>query len=254
MNTIDIEKKILHHVGQAIGDFDLINDGDRILVALSGGKDSWALLNSLELLRLKAPVRFEIVCAHIDHRYGETDLTTMINFLKANNFTFHIKQFDIASIVAQKNNSNSPCGLCARLRRGALYGLAEKYNCNKIALGHHRDDFIETLLLNSFFVGRLAAMSVKFRADKYKSLIIRPLVYVPENLISQYVAQKNFPLISTKCPLNDEYKIQKEHKRKMIKNMLVQIEKKIPFIRQSLLQSIAHVKPSHLLDKNFWNF
>lgn len=250
MNQVAAEKEIFKRitslVGKAIARFDLIREGDRILVALSGGKDSWTLLNALEYLRRRAPVRFELVAVHIEQGYDPACPAKIESALIEQQFEFYIEQFDIASLVREKNKGNDiPCSLCARLRRGALYGYADKYYCNKIALGHHADDFIETLLLNSFFIGKIAAMAPKLTSPDKKPVIIRPLLYVAEKDIIDYVKAKQIKTVTCSCLVG-----RPEPRRQRIKRLINELESEIPFLRQSLLKSLAHVRPSHLLDHN----
>jgi tRNA 2-thiocytidine biosynthesis protein TtcA len=255
MSLEKIRTKLTRAVGQAIGDFDLINDGDRIMVAISGGKDSWALLDILNDMQKKAPVDFKIIAVNIDQGYSGFRQDVVEEYVRKNNFEYHMEFFDIAAIIEEKNKpGDTPCSLCARLRRGSLYGLAEKYNCNKIALGHHQDDFIETLLLNSFFVGRLASMAPKLISDDQKNVVIRPLVYASEAMIKSYVTKMGFPVICCQCPIMCGETVHGDYKRRMIKKLIDQLELVIPNIRDSLLASLGNIQPSHLLDKDLWNF
>lgn len=255
MSLEKIRTKLTRAVGQAIGDFDLISDGDRIMVAISGGKDSWALLDILNDMQKKAPVDFKIIAVNIDQGYSGFRQDVVEEYVRKNNFEYHMEFFDIAGIIEEKNNpGDTPCSLCARLRRGSLYGLAEKYNCNKIALGHHQDDFIETLLLNSFFVGRLASMAPKLISDDKKNVVIRPLVYASEAMIKSYVTKMSFPVICCQCPIMCGETVHGDYKRRMIKKLIDQLELVIPNIRDSLLASLGNLQPSHLLDKDLWDF
>jgi tRNA 2-thiocytidine biosynthesis protein TtcA len=162
---------------------------------------------------------------------------------------------DIATPVLEKSSEGAvPCSLCSRLRRGNLYGMAEKLGCNKIALGHHQDDLIETLLLNAFFIGKLGSMAAKLQADDGKNIVIRPLVYVREDEIVQYAKDIGFPIVCCQCPLMCGEDVHADHKRKKIKMLLKDLESEIPEIKNSLLASLTNVKPSHLLDRNLWKF
>jgi len=248
-----LEKKILRKVGQAIGDFNLIQDNDRILVAISGGKDSWVMLHALRLLQKKAPIKFTLIAVNIDQGYGDYRQDIIEDFVEQENYEYHMEEFDIARIVAEKSSPRSiPCSLCARLRRGYLSGLAEKHNCNKVALGHHLDDFIETLLLNSFFIGKLAAMAPKHVSDDAKTTVIRPLVYCHESDIVDFCKKKNFPIVCCECPLMCGGNTQYDSKRVFIKKMLGVLETEVPNIKQSILTSLGNVKSSHLLDTGLW--
>ena len=250
-----IRTKLTRAVGQAIGDFELISDGDRILVAISGGKDSWAMLDVLTAMQKRAPVDYKIIAVNIDQGYSGFRQDIVEEYVRKHGFEYHMEFFDIAGIIEEKNKpGDTPCSLCARLRRGSLYGLAEKHQCNKIALGHHQDDFIETLLLNSFFVGRLASMAPKLFSDDGKNVVIRPLVYASEAMIKSYVTKMNFPVICCQCPIMCGETVHGDYKRRMIKKLVDQLETVIPNIRDSLLASLGNIQPSHLLDKELWNF
>ncbi len=257
-NEMSLDKltlKLKRCAGQAIADFDLISDGDRILVAISGGKDSWALLDILNQMQKRAPVDYKIIAVNIDQGYSGFRQDIVEDYVREHKFEYHMEFFDIASIIEEKTKpGDTPCSLCARLRRGSLYGLAEKYACNKIALGHHQDDFIETLLLNSFFVGRLASMAPKLVSDDGKNIVIRPLVYASESLIKSYVTKKNFPVICCQCPIMCGETVHGDYKRRMIKKLVDQLETVIPHIRDSLLASLGNIQPSHLLDTSLWDF
>lgn len=254
MSKEKLHSRILSATGKAIGDFNLIEDGDRILVAISGGKDSWVLLQMLKELQKKAPIKFELIAVNIDQGYKGFRQDLIEDFVDDHDFEYKMEEFDIADILTEKMDKGEvPCSLCSRLRRGALYGLAEKNNCNKIALGHHLDDFIETLLLNTFFTGRLAAMAPLLTSDDGKNKVIRPLVYVSEAEIKAYVAQSEFPIVCCACPLMCGSATHIDSKRRMIKQMLEILEQKIPNIRYSLLKSLSNVQPRHLLDKSFWS-
>ena len=247
--------KMNRAVGQAIADFDLISDGDRIMVAISGGKDSWAMLEVLSQMQKRAPVDYKLIAVNIDQGYSGFRQDIVEEYVRKHDFEYHMEFFDIAGIIEEKTKpGDTPCSLCARLRRGSLYGLAEKYNCNKIALGHHQDDFIETLLLNSFFVGRLATMAPKLISDDGKNVVIRPLVYASEGMIKSYVTKMGFPVICCQCPIMCGETVHGDYKRRMIKKLIDQLETVIPNIRDSLLASLGNLQPSHLLDKDLWDF
>ena len=255
MSLDKLNTKLTRAVGQAIGDFDLISDGDRIMVAISGGKDSWALLDILSQMQKRAPVDYKIIAVNIDQGYSGFRQDIVEEYVRKHGFEYYMEFFDIAGIIEEKTKpGDTPCSLCARLRRGSLYGLAEKYNCNKIALGHHQDDFIETLLLNSFFVGRLASMAPKLLSDDGKNVVIRPLVYASEAMIKSYVTKMGFPVICCQCPIMCGETVHGDYKRRMIKKLVDQLETVIPHIRDSLLASLGNLQPSHLLDKDLWDF
>jgi tRNA 2-thiocytidine biosynthesis protein TtcA len=249
-----LEKKILRGVGKAIGDFKLIQEGDKILVGVSGGKDSWTLLHVLNEMRKRAPIDFEVVAVNIDQGYAGFRQDVIEDYLRINEIPYHMESTTHAQIVDEKSGGAVPCSLCSRLRRGSLYGLAEKLGCNKIALGHHTDDFIETFLLNSFFIGRVGSMSVKLKADDGKNIVIRPLVYVSEQEIVTYTKLKGFPVVCCACPLacgNNEFS---DHKRRFVKNLITDLEKTIPQIKNSILAGLGNIKASHMLDTDLWNF
>jgi tRNA 2-thiocytidine biosynthesis protein TtcA len=260
---IQIEHKLRRHMGRAITDFNMINDGDRIMVAISGGKDSWALLDLLWIMRRRAPIKFELIAVNIDQGYAgfRQDVVeeyVQKNYIESGNgknpIEYHMEYFDIATIIEEKSANDTPCSLCSRLRRGSLYGLAEKYNCNKIALGHHLDDFIETFLLNTLFIGRTASMAPKLNSDDGKNVVIRPLVYVNEKEIVEYVRLKEMPIVCCQCPLMCGEVVHGDFKRRMVKDMIKVLEKGIPHVRNSLLASLTNIQPSHMLDKDLWKF
>lgn len=255
MSDEKIELRIRRGIGQAIADFNLIEDGDRILVAISGGKDSWVLLHMLKEMQARAPIQFELLAINIDQGFSNFRQDLIEDHANDLNINNKMIEFDIAGILKEKiAREQVPCSLCARLRRGSLYGLAEKHGCNKIALGHHLDDFVETLLLNSFFVGTMASMSPKLKADDGKNIVIRPMMYVPENEIREYALRKNLPIVCCSCPLACGNNEKFDSKRKMVKQMITLLEAKIPDIRQSLLKSMSNVRPSHLFDQSLWDF
>lgn len=249
-----LEYKIRKLVGQAISDFKMIKPHDRLLVAISGGKDSWALLHILNQLKQRAPIPFTLVAVNIDQGFSGFRQDQIENHVKRHQFEYHMEEMPIAEIIEQKSPNKIPCALCSRLRRGRLYGLAIKYNCNKIALGHHLDDFIETLLLNAFFVGRLASMAPKLKSKKESVVVIRPLVYVKENDIIKYSESADFPIVCCACPLMCGQARHMDQNRRFIKNLIGQLEERIPNIRQSLLTSLGNLQPSHLLDLQKWDF
>lgn len=250
-----LEKRIFKAVGKAIGDFKMIEDGDKIMVAVSGGKDSWVMLHVVNELRKKAPVKFDILAVNLDQGYNGYETHIIEDYLESKKIPYHMAEKDINKIVAEKNQGDATwCSLCSRLRRGTIYGLAEELGCNKIALGHHQDDMIETLLLNAFFVGTLGAMSPKLKSDDGKNTVIRPLIYVLESEIRQYTRDKKFPIVCCQCPLMCGESSHGDFKRRRIKNLIGQLEAEIPDIRNSLLASLKNIKATHLLDKSHWSF
>lgn len=250
-----LEQRIFGKVGKAIHDFDMIHDGDKIMVAISGGKDSWVLLHVLWELKKRAPVDFEIVALNIDQGYAGFRQDVVEDYCTSRGIPYQMEFRDIATPVLEKSEEGAiPCSLCSRLRRGTLYGMAEKLGCNKIALGHHQDDMIETLLLNAFFIGKLAAMAPKLNSDDGKNIVIRPLAYVKESDIVNYSQHLNVPIVCCQCPLMCGADVHADHKRQKIKALIGDLEKDIPDIRNSMLAALTNIKPSHLLDKNLWDF
>lgn len=238
--------RIKNRVGRAIADYNLIEEGDRIAVAVSGGKDSYTLLHILETLRKRAPVRYEIMAINIDSGYPGFRADIIEEHLREHGFTAHMEKTDHYGIIKEKRRPDSSyCSICARLKRGVLYGLAQRYNCNKLALGHHMDDFIETLLLNQFFVGSLKAMAPSMLADNGLTTVIRPLVYVPEEDIIPFSRNNRFPVVCCCCPVCGSA----DQQRKRMKELLKTLEKENPFVKKSLLKALANVQPRYLLDK-----
>ncbi|OQW52199.1 MAG: tRNA 2-thiocytidine(32) synthetase TtcA [Proteobacteria bacterium SG_bin7] len=247
-----MEKRVFKNIGKAISDFKLIEEGDRVLVAISGGKDSWVMMYVLEELRKRAPIKFELINVNIDQGYRGYRQDLIEDVVEEQGYDYAMEEFNIANIVAEKiRPGDVPCSLCARLRRGYLTGLAEKHNCNKIALGHHMDDFIETVLLNMFYVGKIASMAPKLTTETQKITVIRPLVYCEEEDIRRLCLKKGFPIVCCQCPLACGNNDALDSKRVFVKRLLKVLEGKIPNIRQSLLTSLGNLKPSHLLDRNY---
>lgn len=238
-------RQLKHGVGKAIADFNLIESGDRIAVAVSGGKDSYVMLLILEELRRRAPVPFELVAVNIDSGYPGYRTDVIEGFLRKNDFSYKMVPSDHYSIIKEKRRPGSSyCSICSRLKRGALYGIAQKLGCNKLALGHHQDDFIETLLLNQFFVGSLKSMSASMLADNGIITVIRPLVYLAEEDIIAFSNQAELPVVSCNCPAAGSADIQ----RKRMKQLLKELQVDIPHVKNSLLKALSNVHPRHLLD------
>jgi len=238
-------RKIKKQVGQAIGDFKLVEAGDRIAVAVSGGKDSYTLLHILDALRRRAPVRYELVAVNVDAGFPGYRKELLAAHLAEHGFPCHLETTDCFRIIEEKRRPGSSyCSFCARLRRGVLYTLADQLGCNKIALGHHLDDFIETLLLNQFYVGTLKAMSPKLLADNGRHTVIRPLVYVAETDIIEFAKRNAFPIICCACPVCGRADLQ----RKRMKRLVRELELEIPHLKRSMLRAMANVQPRHLLD------
>ena len=238
-------RKIKHAVGRAVADFNLIEEGDRIMVAVSGGKDSYTLLHILEALRKRAPIRFELMAATVDSGYPGFRTDIIGEHLQQTGVPFHIEPTDHYRIIeAKRRPGSSYCSFCARLKRGVLYGLAQRFTCNKLALGHHLDDFVETLLLNQFYVGSLKAMAPRMLADNGETTVIRPLVYVAEDEIIAFAREMGFPTVCCRCPVCGVA----DMKRKRMKKLLKDLEEEIPFIKRSLVTALGNVQPRHLLD------
>lgn len=240
-------RKIKRLTGKAVGDFNLIEHGDRIAVAVSGGKDSYALLHILNQLRLRAPIQFELIAVNVDAGFPDYRKDVLEGYLKDCGFNVHMEATNCSQIIEEKRHPGSSyCAFCARLRRGVLYTVADRIGCNKIALGHHLDDFIETLLLNQFYSGKLAAMSPKLLADNKRHTVIRPLVYVEESDIIKLAHQNEFPVIDCGCPLMG----QEDQKRQRIKRLLTELHKENRYVKRSMIRALGNVQPRHLLGKN----
>lgn len=239
-------KRIKNSVGRAIADFGLIEEGDRIAVAVSGGKDSYTLLHLLETLRRRAPIRYEIMAVNIDSGYPGYRTDVIEEHLARHGFAYHMEKTDHFDIIREKRRPGSSfCSICARLKRGVLYTLAQRFNCNKLALGHHLDDFAETLLLNQFFVGSLKAMAASMLADNGETTVIRPLVYVEERDIISFSRAEGYPVVCCRCPVCGVADVQ----RKRMKELLATLEKENPHVKRSMLKALSNVQPRHLLDR-----
>ena len=240
-----VERDLLHDVGRAVADFDLISEGDRILVAVSGGKDSYSLLVLLETLRRRAPVHFDLLAVHLDQAQPGHDPAPLADWLGAQGFDHRIVREDTYSIVVDKIPAGRTyCSMCARLRRGILYRLASEFHCTKIALGHHRDDAVETLLLNIFFAGKLAAIPARLVSDDGASVVIRPLIYCAEESLARFAESQRFPILP--CNLCGS---QPDAQRKQMKTLLTRLEAEHPNLRQTMLAALGNVNLSHLLDR-----
>ena len=245
-----LEKKLCRLVGRAIGDFSMIEDGDKVMVCVSGGKDSYAMLDILMKLRERAPIHFEIIAVNLDQKQPNFPAEILPNYLKSLGVQYHIEEQDTYSIVKRViPEGKTTCGLCSRLRRGILYRVADELGATKIALGHHRDDILETLMLNMFYAGKLKGMPPKLRSDDGKHIVIRPLAYVPEKLLERYAADMNFPIIP--CDLCGS---QPNLQRQVMKEMLRDWEKKHPGRVENLFRSMHHIVPSHLMDGEAFDF
>ena len=244
-----VERKLSRQVAKAVLGFNMIDDGDRILVAVSGGKDSYVLFHLLEELSHRAPVRFSLVPVHVDQQQPEHDPTPLIDYMKSRGYTLHVEQEDTYSAVRAKTpEGKSYCSLCSRLRRAILYRLSSELSCTKIALGHHRDDAIVTLLLNLVFSGQLKAMPPKLVSDDGKHIVVRPLIYCAEDANAQLASEYGFPILP--CQLCGS---QPNQQRKAIDDLLSDLEARHPGTRSSMLAALANVRPSHLFDPALWH-
>jgi tRNA 2-thiocytidine biosynthesis protein TtcA len=245
-----LHKRLCRLVGQAIGDFNMIEEGDKVMVCLSGGKDSYALLDILMTLRERAPINFEIVAVNLDQKQPNFPPEVLPRYLTELGVAFHIENQDTYSIVKRLiPEGKTTCSLCSRLRRGILYRVADELKATKIALGHHRDDILETFFLNMFFGGKLKGMPAKLVSDDGKHVVIRPLAYVKEEDTERYAQVKNFPIIP--CDLCGS---QENLQRKQIKAMLREWEKKHPGRVENTYSALSTVVPSHLMDRDLFGF
>ncbi len=245
-----LHKRLCRQVGQAIGDFNMIEDGDKVMVCLSGGKDSYALLDILLTLRERAPIHFDIIAVNLDQKQPNFPADILPAYLTKLGVPFHIENQDTYSIVKRLiPEGKTTCSLCSRLRRGILYRVADELGCNKIALGHHRDDILETFFLNMFFGGKLKGMPAKLVSDDGKHMVIRPMAYVKEADSERYAEVKQFPIIP--CDLCGS---QENLQRKQIKNLMREWEKKYPGRVESIFSSLSTVVPSHLMDQDLFGF
>ena len=245
-----LAKRLRRQVGQAISDYNMIEDGDRIMVCLSGGKDSYTMLDILRQLQVKAPVRFDLVAVHLDQKQPDYDARILPDYLRSIGMPFEIVEQDTYSVVKRViPEGKTMCGLCSRLRRGALYAHAERNGFTRIALGHHRDDLIETLFLNMFHHSTLKAMPLKLLSDDGKHVVIRPLAYCNENDIADYAALKRFPIMP--CNLCGA---QETLQRKAIKQMLQDWDRRFPGRVENVFRSLTSIVPSQLADRNLFDF
>lgn len=243
-------KRLQRLVGQAINDYAMIQDRDRIMVCLSGGKDSYTLLEILIALQKRAPVQFELVAVNLDQKQPGFPARILPEYLATLGIEYHIIEQDTYSIVQEKlEPGKTMCSLCSRMRRGILYNFAHEHGLNKIALGHHRDDIIETLFLNMFNGGKLKAMPPKLKSDDGRNIVIRPLAYCRESDIEAYAAEEEFPIIP--CNLCGS---QEGLQRQKIKQMLHNWEREYPGRVETIFKSMQHIEPSQLADRSLYNF
>ncbi|QIW10266.1 tRNA 2-thiocytidine(32) synthetase TtcA [Francisella sp. LA112445] len=249
-NLKKLEKQILRKTAQAINQYNMIEDGDKIMVCLSGGKDSYCLLEMLLLLQQKAPIKFDIIAVNLDQKQPGFPEDILPNYLKSKDVNFHIIERDTYSVVKKViPEGKTTCGLCSRMRRGILYDFAEENGITKIALGHHRDDIIETFFLNIFYNGTIKAMPPKLLSDDKRNIVIRPLAFVSEKETAQYSELKSFPIIPCNlCGSQDNLQ------RVFIKDMLNRWEEKNPDRKNIIFKALSNISPSQMLDKELFDF
>mgnify|MGYP003956554987 CR=1 FL=1 len=249
MSTRNLEKKLSRKMAQANTEYQMIQAGDRIMVGVSGGKDSWVMLHLLRRMQAVAPIDFELLAFHLDQRQPGFPTEMVKNHLEAEGFDYVIHSADTYSIVVDKlKPGQTTCSLCSRLRRGIMYTQAERLGCNKIALGHHRDDIVETLLLNIFFTGQLKAMPPKLFSDSGKHTVIRPLAFCGEKHIAQYAEEQGYPIAP--CTLCSR---QPDMQRDRMTALLDQLEKTHPDVRSVAFAATGRIVPTHLLDRNIYD-
>ncbi|MCC2640624.1 MAG: ydaO [Nitrospira sp.] len=248
--TEKLQTRLCRLAGQAIADYRMIEDGDRVMVCLSGGKDSYGLLEILLSLRSRAPIHFDLIAVNLDQKQPGFPAHVLPDYLTRRNVPFHIETRDTYSVVKRLiPEGQTTCSLCSRLRRGHLYRLATELGATKIALGHHRDDILETLLLNLFFTGKMKAMPPKLRSKSGRHLVIRPLAYVKEADLARYAALLQFPIIP--CDLCGS---QEDLKRKQVKALLRDWNERFPGSNDSMFAALSNVAPSLLLDRRLFDF
>lgn len=249
-NQNKLRKRLRRLTGQAIADYNMIEEGDRVMVCLSGGKDSYTMLDILLHLQRSAPIDFEIIAVNLDQKQPGFPKHILPEYLEAMGVPYYILERDTYSVVRSViPEGKTTCGLCSRLRRGTLYGFAEQIGAHKIALGHHRDDIVETLFLNMFFGGKLKAMPPKLLSDDKQNIVIRPLAYCKESDIERYAAQQDFPIIP--CNLCGS---QENLQRAEIKKMLREWEREFPGRTETIFKSLSNVSPSQLADRELFDF
>src|SRR5690606_35192296 len=244
-----LESRLAKKVTRAITEYSMIEDGDRVMVGLSGGKDSWALIQILDVLRRRAPIEFSLVAVNIDSGYPDYEHEKLAAACRERGWEFVREVTAIGEKIEEVLDVDAtPCSLCARLRRGVLYRMAEEVGATKIALGHHLDDFVETALLNLFFSGALKAMPARLVSDNGRHIVIRPMVYVTEGEARDYTRAQALPVIGCCCPACGDLSL----KRQRIKRLLAQFEVEHPDVKNSMIKALANVQPRHLLDRRLY--
>jgi len=244
-----LEARMAKKVTKAIVDFSMIEDGDRVMVGLSGGKDSWALMQVLDVLRRRAPISFSVVAVNVDSGYKDYKHDVLTKTCADRGWEFVREVTTIGEKIEDVLDlDDTPCSLCARLRRGVLYRMASEVGATKIALGHHLDDFVETVLLNLFFSGALKAMPARLVSDNQRHIVIRPLVYVTEAEARAYARESHLPVIGCCCPACGDLSL----KRQRIKRLLAEFEVEHPEVKNSMIKALANVQPRHLLDTRLY--
>ncbi len=250
VNARKLHRRLKRQVGQAIADYEMIRDGERVMVCLSGGKDSHVLLDILLELQRRAPIRFELIAVNMDQKQPDFPAHILPDYFRERGVDWHIIEQDTYSVVTRVvPEGNTMCGLCSRMRRGALYAWAAGNGIDRIALGHHRDDIVETFFLNLFHGGQLKAMPPKLRSDDGRNVLIRPLAYASERDIAKYAHLRDFPIIP--CNLCGS---QENLQRQQIKRMLAEWEREAPGRTQTMFSALQDVRPSQLADRNLFDF
>jgi tRNA 2-thiocytidine biosynthesis protein TtcA len=245
-----LQKRLRRQAGEAVGDFNMIEEGDKIMVCLSGGKDSYAMLDILLYLQKVAPIRFQLVAVNLDQKQPGFPEHVLPGYLSKQGVEYHIIEKDTYSVVKEKiPEGKTTCSLCSRLRRGTLYTFADEIGATKMALGHHRDDILETFFLNLFYGGTLKAMPPKLLSDDGRNVVIRPLAYCKEADIAKYAAYREFPIIPCNlCGSQDNLQ------RQVVKAMLQEWEKRTPGRTEVMFRALQNVVPSQLVDRNLFDF